>query len=173
MEDFRPMCTAGLKAPPDDKELSLWANDSGDFKKRSAAIIYLAEKESPSLKDAANKASKDPYWQVRMASVLAENIKPGTLTAESRAGLEKDHVYYVKVGVSGVLSHHSRLEDMSVREIEFLHRKGITSSIDKRPENPDDFFSLIRGFISSSQQEYLLLLAEYFITDVYVGMVDG
>jgi len=167
LEDFRPMFIGSLSAPEDDKTLIDWSNDSNDFRKRSSAIIYLAEKGSPLLKDFANRACKDPYWQVRMSSAMAEYIKPGTLTNENRALLEKDHVYYVRAALINITL--GRLEDMAVKDIEFLHGKRISSSPDRKPEKPDDFLSLIRGFISTYEREYLLLLAEFFKTDVAVS----
>lgn len=72
-EDFRPMFLV-KKLPKDEATLIRWAEDK-NFRKRSTAVILLAEKNSNRLSDVANKLAGDAYWQVRLAVACAELLK--------------------------------------------------------------------------------------------------
>lgn len=165
-QDFRPMLLGEETPPRDDRGLLAWAEDE-DFRKRSAGVVLLAEKGSPSLAEAANRASGDPYWQVRMASAVAEVLRPGTLSPANRALLEQDHVYYVQAMLK--MPSAGRLVDLTPQGIEALKPRGRISSPDHKPNDADEFFSLIRGFIPSAEKDYLLTLAEFFETGIMVS----
>lgn len=170
-EDFRPMFFGNEKPPESEGELLSWTNDGKSFRKRSAALITLAEKGSTKLTDSANRLCGDPYWQVRMAAACSELLNPGTLSPANKALLEGDHVYYVqailKMPSDGRLSD-GRLVDLSHDGLEELKRVGLTSDVKNNPEKADNFFDLVKGFLPSDEREYLLTLAEFMKTEVAV-----
>ena len=59
IQDFRPMFMGSEKPPSDGPGLSAWLADPNSFRRRSAALITMAEGNLPSLKEAAGKASAD------------------------------------------------------------------------------------------------------------------
>ncbi len=164
-EDFRPMFLGNEKPPESEGTLLSWTNDEKNFRKRSAALITLAEKGSTKLTDAANRLCGDPCWQVRMAAACAELLNPGTLSPVNKALLEGDHVYYVQA----ILKMDGRLVDLTHDGLEELKRGGLKSDVKSRPEKADNFFDLVKGFLPSGEREYLLTLAEFMKTEVAVS----
>jgi len=156
---FRPMLTGTLKIPAEESQLIQWTEDR-DFRKRGAGIIGLAEKGSSALGEVANRASRDPYWQVRMAAAMAETLHPGTLTSINKEYLSKDHVYYIRAFFN--MPVKERLVDFHPEEIDRLN--GYI-----RPGEGEDFFNLLRDFIPPPDREYILILAEYFMRDIAIG----
>jgi len=165
--DFRPMFLGELKVPSDGPELLSWLNDNKEFRRRSAALITLAEKNSPGLGDAANKACGDKYWQVRMAAAASELLRPGTLSPANKALLEGDHVHWVQSLLK--MPHAGRLADLGPDGLEALRTEGKRSDPKKMPDRPDNFFDLLKGMIPSAEKEYLLVLGEYLGTDITVS----
>ena len=74
--DFRPMFLGDEGHPADEAGLIAWAGDKGNFRRRSAAVVLLAEKGSAGLSDPANAACADSYWQVRMARRVRGDATP-------------------------------------------------------------------------------------------------
>ena len=163
LNDFRPMFMGQEEIPEDEKTLISWLDDSENFRHRSAALITLAERGYARLADAANRAYADPYWQVRMAAAGAEFLKPGSLTPANRALLEQDHVYWVQALLK--MARSGRLVDLGPQGLEELKKEDIRSAPENRPDGPDDFFDLIKGYIPFAEKEYLLTLGEYLGTD--------
>jgi hypothetical protein len=164
-QDFRPMFMGSEKPPGDVSGLSAWLSDAGNFRRRSAALIAMAETKAPGLAEAANKACGDTYWQVRMAAAACELLHPGTLSPGNRAVLEGDHVYWVQV----ILPPAGRLVDLGPAGLEKLRQRGSRSDPKVKPEGPDDFFVLLRGFVPDPEAEYLLTLGEFLGTDVVIS----
>ena len=162
-QDFRPMFMGQEKVPDDEKILVSWLDDDENFRKRSAALIALAERGYARLADAVNKACADPYWQVRMASAGAELLNPGCLSPANKALLEQDHVYWVQALLK--MTKSGRLVDLGPQGLEDLKNEGIKSDPENKPDGPDDFFDLIKNFIPFTEKEYLLILGEYLGTD--------
>ncbi len=162
-QDFRPMFLGNYKVPDDEKTLVSWLKDEGNFRKRTAALIKLAERGYDNLPDAVNESSADPYWQVRMAAAGAELLKPGSLSPVNRALLKQDHVYWVQALLNMPCS--GRLVDLGPQGLETLQEKGRIQDHENRPNGPDDFTDLIRGFIPAAEKEYLLTLGEYLVKD--------
>ncbi|MGD9159419.1 MAG: SUMF1/EgtB/PvdO family nonheme iron enzyme [Desulfobacteraceae bacterium] len=160
-KDFRTMFMGDQTVPDDEETLISWLEDEGDFRKRSAALITLAERGYKQLSDAANNACADPYWQVRMAAAGAELLKPGSLSPASRVFLEQDHVYWVQALLS--MPNSGRLVNLGPTGLEEL--KGIKSDPENKPDGPDNFFDLIKVFIPAAEKDYLLTLGEYLGTD--------
>lgn len=167
-EDFRPMFMGDKRPPSTDTGLKEWLED-GDFRKRSAALITLAEKGSPLLKDAANKACGDAYWQVRMAAAACEMLRPGTLSPANRAMLEDDHCLWVAALLK--MPKSRRLAELGPAGLEELREmpSGRLSDPDHRPEVPDDFFEILKGLVPTGEREYLLTLGEFLGTDIVVS----
>lgn len=164
-QDFRPMFLGNEQPPENEVDMLAWASDKDNFRRRSAAVILLAEQNSVWLGDVANKASRDDYWQVRMAVAAAEYLCPGILSPANKALLEDDHTYWVQALFK--LPHADRLADLLPRELEEL--KGMVFYEDQRPEGADDFFALIKGFLPAAERDYLLNLGEFFGTEVMVS----
>ena len=161
-QDFRPMLTGDGKGP------DTGADDG--FRKRCAEIIRLAEQGSPALSDAANKACGDDYWQVRMAAAAAEFLRPGTISPANRALLEQDHVYWVKAMLKAPLQHGGRLVDLGPEGLERLGEEEMRpSTSDKRPQDADDFFSRIKGFLPDVERQYLVTLGEFLEREIEVS----
>ncbi len=110
-QDFRPMFLGDEAPPTDEAGLVEWAKDTSLFRRRSAAVIVLAERGSSRLGEVANAACADPYWQVRMAAACADLLRPGTLTPANRAALDRDHVYWVQAVFKGDLGQRLRISD--------------------------------------------------------------
>lgn len=160
-KDFRPMFIGDQKVPDDEETLISWLEDEANFRKRSAALITLAERGYKQLSDAVNNACADPYWQVRMAAAGAELLKPGSMSPVNRVFLEQDHVYWVRALL--IMPYSGRLVNLGPQGLEDL--KGIKSNPENKPDGPDDFFTLIKRFIPFAEKEYLLTLGEYLGTD--------
>ncbi len=161
LRDFRAMFM-GNQAMPDDEEMLIsWLEDEEDFRKRSAALITLAERGYNQLPDAVNNACSDPYWQVRMAAAGAELLKPGSLSPPNRVFLEQDHVYWVQALLN--MPNSGRLVNLGPQGLEEL--KAIKSDSKNKPDGPDNFFNLTKRFIPEAEKEYLLILGEYLGTD--------
>jgi len=165
-QDFRPMLLGEEKPPEDERTLLAWTEDKS-FRRRSAACVLLAERGSSNLPEVANRASGDPYWQVRMAAAVAELLRPHTLSPTNKALLEEDHVYYVQAILK--MPSAPRLIELSPEGIETLKEEGKISDPSHKPEDADNFLSLIRGFLPSAEREYLLLLAEFLETGIMVS----
>ncbi len=161
LQDFRPMFMGDEKVPADDKTVVSWLEDEENFRKRSAALITLAERGYNQLPDAVNKACADPYWQVRMAAAGAELLKPGSLSPVNKILLGQDHVYWVQALLN--MPDSGRLVDLGPQGLEEL--KGLRSDSRNRPDGQDDLFALIKGFIPAAEKEYLLTLGEYLGTE--------
>lgn len=156
----------GGETPPDDEaSLLAWAGDGGNFRRRSAAVTILAERGYVGLSDAANSAVGDAYWQVRMAAAVAELLRPGTLSPANKALLAEDHVYYVQA-IQKMPSASRNLAAMTKKELEALHEKIAVSDPKQRPPDADNFMELIEGFIPTADREYLLILSEFFATEI-------
>ena len=160
-KDFRIMFIGDQKVPEDEETLLSWLGDEGDFRKRSAALITLAERGYKQLPDAVNDACSDQYWQVRMAAAGAELLKPGSLSPVNKVFLEQDHVYWVQALFN--MPYSGRLVDLGPQGLEEL--KGIKNDSRHKPDGPDDFIDLAKRFISVAEKEYLLTLGEYLGTD--------
>ncbi|WP_373500166.1 HEAT repeat domain-containing protein [Desulfococcus sp.] len=168
-QDFRPMLMGSKKPPGDAGGLNSWLSDAGNFRRRSAALIHMAETSVAGLKEAANRACGDGYWQVRMAAAACELLHPGTLSPANKALLEDDHVYWVQTFLKMPLGPGpGRLADLGPDGLERLRRLGRRSDPKVKPEGPDDFLDLLRGLIHDSEAEYMLTLGEFLITDVVV-----
>ncbi len=159
-KDFRQMFTEGLEIPDDEELLVSWLDDE-KFRKRSAALITLAERGYKQLSDAVNSACADPYWQVRMAAAGAELLKPGSMSPANRVFLEEDHVYWVQALLN--MPYSGRLVNLGPQGLEEL--KGVKSDSGHKPDSPDNFIDLIKRFIPGAEKEYLLTLGEYLGTD--------
>ncbi len=162
-KDFRPMFIGQEKVPDHEKILVSWLEDRENFRRRSAALVTLAERGYDRLTDAVNKACADPYWQVRMAAAGAELLKPGCLSPANRVLLEQDHVYWVQALLK--LDKPDRLVDLGPQGLEELKREDNRSYPEHKPDVPDYFFDLIKIFTPFAEKEYLLTLAEYLGTD--------
>jgi hypothetical protein len=136
------------KPPGDMAGLNAWLSDAGRFRRRSAALISMAEGNTDGLKEAANHACKDAYWQVRMAAAACEFLHPGTLSADNMALLKKDHVYWVQA-LFRMPAGASRLVELDPAKLENLRRFRQKSDPKVKPEGPDDFLICFRalGFI--------------------------
>ncbi|MFH1562218.1 MAG: hypothetical protein ABIF11_02185 [Nitrospirota bacterium] len=186
-QDFRPMLLGSEVLPEDEATLFAWVDDRTNFRQRSAAIILLAEKghaktdvpnkasgnytpPAPSqegiikMSDVANKASGDPYWQVRMASAVTEMLKPGTLSPANKTLLENDHVYWVQTILK--MPQSGRLVELTPKGLEELSKAGNRSNPKQKPPDAENFFNLIKGFLSSAEREYLRTLSEFWATDI-------
>ena len=167
-EDFRPMFMGDERPPSTDAGLKPWLEDNR-FRRRSAALITLAERGSGLLKDAANKACGDPYWQVRMAAAACEMMRPGTLSPANRALLEQDHVVWVAALLK--MPKSRRLAELGPKGLEELREmpSGRLPDPDHRPGGPDDFFEILKGLVPTGEREYLLTLGEFLGTDIVVS----
>lgn len=163
--DFRPMLIGGETPPDDEASLLVWAGDGDNFRRRSAAVTILAEKGYAGLSGAANSAVGDAYWQVRMAAAVAELLRPGTLSPANKALLAEDHVYYVQA-ILKMPSARRNLAAMGTKESEALHEKCTVSDPKQRPQAADNFMELIKGFVPTAEREYLLILSEFFSTEI-------
>ena len=166
-EDFRPMFLGEHNPPSTEAELQAWLSGS-DFRKRSAALITLAEQGSRLLNDAANKACGDPYWQVRMAAAACEVLQPGTLSPANRALLEQDHVVWVAALLKMPRKNRSLFE-LGPQGLEELKDVGTLLSPDCKPDGPNNFFEILRALVPTAEREYLLTLGEFYGTDVVVS----
>ena len=128
VQDFRPMFLGDEAPPTAEAGLVEWAKDTSRFRRRSAAVILLAEMGSSRLGEVANAACADPYWQVRMAAACADMLRPGTLTQANRAALDRDHVYWVQAVFKGDLGQRLRISDPK-----------------SKPSSAETFFDLMRG----------------------------
>ena len=159
--DFRPMFMGDQTVPDDEEMLISWLEDEGNFRKRSAALITLAERGYNQLSDAVNKACADPYWQVRMAAAGTELLEPGSLSPLNKVFLEQDHVYWVQALLN--MPNSGRLVNLGPQGLEELKR--IKNDSKNKPDGSDKFFDLIKLFIPAAEKEYLLTLGEYLGTD--------
>lgn len=164
--DFRPMFLGDEGHPADEAGLIAWARDKGNFRRRSAAVVLLAEKGSAGLTDPVNAACADPYWQVRMAAACAEMLRPGILSPANRALLENDHVYWVQAVLK--TAKGGRLSELGPEGIDRLKERTALSERSRKPAGPDDFLTRLKGLIPDAEREYLLTLAEYLMRDVAV-----
>ncbi|MEW6418554.1 MAG: HEAT repeat domain-containing protein [Nitrospirota bacterium] len=164
--DFRPMFLGSEPLPEDTNKILAWLIDD-NFRRRSAALILLAEKGSPSLPDAANSASGDPYWQVRMAATAAELLNPGTLSPANRALLEADHVYWVQSLLKTPPAR--RLTEIGHAGFEKLKEETRLSSVSNKPQDADNFFDRIKGFVPDAEREYLVTLGEFLTREIEVS----
>ena len=165
-QDFRPMFLGNESPPAGDAGLMAWLEDMNNFRRRSAAIVLLAEKKSSGLPEAANSACGDPYWQVRMATAVAELLRPRTLSPANRALLENDHVYWVKAILK--MPRAGRFVDIDPESFEKLKRESVPSNPGHKPQDADNFFDLIKDTIPTIEG-YLLTLAEFLGTGVTVS----
>lgn len=165
--DFRTMFLGSETPPQDDAGLSSWLQDNNNFRRRSAAVIKLAEKGSPHLADAVNRACADSYWQVRMAAAAAELMRPGTLSPANRALLENDHVFWVQAMLK--LPREGRLTELVPIGLEELRRAGERPDPARVPKDADNFFDLIKRFIPLAEKEFLLMLGEFLGTEITVS----
>ena len=164
-QDFRPMFLGDEEPPEDETGMLAWAADKERFRRRSAAVILLAEQNSPWLVNIVNKASSDEYWQVRMAAAAAEHLRPGSLKPANKKRLKGDHNYWVQALLN--LPSGDRLRDLSPQGIEEL--KGTVYYEDQRPEDADDFLALIKGFLHTAEREYLLTIGDFFETEIMIS----
>jgi hypothetical protein len=158
-QDFRPMFFTGENLPENEMELVAWAQNKNNFRQRSAAVIAMIERGSPNLKDVANRACVDEYWQVRMAAAAAEMSHPGTLSPSNRALLSKDHVYWVQVLLN--IPSDGRLCDLSPADLDAYRKGGPVTEHRNKSEKSDNFYTRMTAFIHPSVREYLLTLDEY------------
>ncbi len=165
--DFRPMFFGGEKPPENENVILAWSRDREHFRRRSAALIILAESRAPVLADAANTACRDDYWQVRMAAAAAELLRPGTLTPANRALLEQDHVCWVQALLK--LPGGGRLCDLGPAGVDALQAGTMPSGPKQKPNRPDNFLDRVQSLLSSSERDYLLTLAEFLGTEVEVS----
>ncbi len=165
--DFRPMFFGEEKPPENENDVLPWTRDRENFRRRSAALIILAESGSPALADAANTACGDDYWQVRMAAAAAELLRPGTLTPANRALLEQDHVYWVQALLK--LPGGGRLCDLGPAGVDALQAGTTPAGPEQKPDRPDNFLDRVQSLLSSQEREYLLTLAEFLGMDVSVS----
>lgn len=176
--DFRPMFFHNGQVPQAEEDLPAWAADDKNFRKRTTALIVMAESGSPALEDAANLACSDACWQVRMAAAAAELLRPGTLSPSNRALLAEDHVFWVKALLN--LPADGRLSGLGPAGLEILNEGGEVSGPAKKATEPDDFMTRVKGLLSAPEREYFLILGEYFSTEgefsedshVEAGMAD-
>lgn len=166
-QDFRPMFLGGESPPKDETTLLSWVEEKDNFRRRSASVILLAERGSPKLPAAANKASGDAYWQVRMSAAAAELLRPGILSPANKALLGQDHVYWVQAIMK--MPQAGSFAEITPEAMEELKRIGKRTDPKVKPTDADDFFTLIRGFIPTVDRQYFLTLAEYLTTDVMVS----
>ncbi|HEB99460.1 MAG TPA: hypothetical protein ENJ05_08140 [Thiotrichales bacterium] len=165
--DFRPMFLGDETPPQYPAGLRRWAKDRDHFRRRSAAVILMAEGGLDGLAEVANAACADPWWQVRMACACAERLRPGILSPANRAALEQDHVYWVRASF-GIPAVGDRLVDLGPQGLEILSRGGTTGP-GQRPEAADDFFERVQGFLPTAERDYLLTLGEFLGTEVSVS----
>lgn len=176
--DFRPMFFGNEQPPSKEEDLLAWLTDDKNYRRRSAALILLAENGSSALPDAANSACNDAYWQVRMAAAAAELLRPGNLSPANRALLFDDHVFWVQALLK--LPAGGRLSELGPAGLEMLRQDSEFSGPDKKPSEPDNFMTRIRGLISPPERDYFLILGEYLSTEgeffeeghVDAGMMD-
>jgi len=154
--DFRPMLLGEEAAPGDDAGLLRWLEDKQSFRRRSAAVVLLAERGSEKLAGAADKASADDYWPVRMAAAVAEALRPKTLSSASRSRLENDHVCWVQA----VLSAPRDLAETDSAQKDAM-RRSAASGPSGKPDRPDDFYSRIYGVLPTVLQEYMAIVADF------------
>jgi hypothetical protein len=157
-KDFRPMFFNEVP-PIDERNPSGWLEDSHSFRRRGAALISLAENSSSLLKEAANVACADEYWQVRMAAGIAEILVPGTLYQKNREKLEEDHVYWVQALFK--LPKNDRLHSFTPNNIERLSETTLKHK---------SFYDTIRFFLQDSERTLFLYIADYFATDSIVSI---
>ncbi len=162
-KEYRPILMGGATPPQNEKGVLAWADDEYDFKCRGAAIIALAERNSPKLSEVANRASTDVYWEVRMAAAAAELLHPGTLSQENKTLLEKDNIYWVRSLL--ILPTSGRLIDLTPAELEKIKLKKPAPG--NRPYDPESFFGMTMEINPAA--EYLLTLAEFLGVDVDVS----
>ncbi len=162
-KEYRPILMGGTTPPQNENGLLAWAEDEYDFKCRGAAIIALAERNSPKLPEVANRASTDVYWEVRMAAAAAELLHPGTLGPENKELLEKDNIYWVRALL--ILPTSGRLIDLTPTELEKIKLKKPAPG--NRPYDPENFFGMTMEINPAA--EYLLTLAEFLGVDVNVS----
>jgi hypothetical protein len=162
-QDFHAMFFGNEKPPAEEKDILAWSKDGKNFRRRSAALILLAENGSPALPDAANSACADVYWQVRMAAAAADLIRPGTLSPANRALLSGDHVFWVQALLN--LPADCRLSGLGPAGLEMLRKDDELSGPTNKPSGPDNFLSRIRRMAVRQEREYLLILGEYFSTE--------
>jgi hypothetical protein len=158
--DFRPMFMGSEKPPQSPAAVRAWLTD-GSFRRRSAALITMAEANAPGLGEAANTACADDFWQVRMAAAAAEMLHPGTLSPANKALLAQDHVHWVQALLQ--MPAGSRLVDVRPDDLEKMKNRGLKSRPDQKPAGPDDFFELLAGLVGADA-DYLLAMAEYLET---------
>jgi hypothetical protein len=164
--DFRPMLMGTEKLPDDASGLDVWLADQSSFRCRSAALIAKAEGNLQGVKEDANTACKDAYWQVRMAAAACELFHKGTLSPSNRARLENDHVYWVQALLRMPIAE--RLVDLQPGDLKKLKQSGRKSDPKERPYSPDNFYDLIHDLVPDFRAEYLLILSEFLSTDVEV-----
>jgi hypothetical protein len=167
-QDFRPLFMGSENPPNHASGLNAWLTDRGSFRHRSAALIVMAEGNMSGLKEAANNACGDAYWQVRMAAAACELMHPGTLTSHNRALLENDHVYWVQALLK-IPAGSGPLVELGPAELEKLRLRGHKSDPKVKPKAPDNFLDLVRGLMPDPETEYLLTLVEFLGTDVVVS----
>jgi hypothetical protein len=169
-QDFRPMFMGSENPPGDPSGLSAWLVDQKSFRRRSAALMKMAEGNLPGLKDAANKACGDTYWQVRMAAAACELLQPGTLSTATRSLLENDHVYWVQALLKmPEVKRAERLVGIDPVGLAKLKQNGNRPDPKIKIEGPDNFIDLMRGPNAYQEREYLLTLGEFLGTDVVVS----
>ncbi|MCP4690159.1 MAG: hypothetical protein GY859_19055 [Desulfobacterales bacterium] len=162
-KEYRPILMGGKTPPLNEKGLLAWTEDEYDFKCRGAALVALAERNSPKLSRAANRASSDVYWEVRMAAAAAELLHPGTLSPENKELLENDNIYWVRSLLALPIS--GRLIDLTPAELEKIKLKKPAPG--NRPYDPENFFGMTMEINPAA--EYLLTLAEFLGVDVDVS----
>ncbi len=165
--DFRPMFFGEETPPENENVIFAWTRDREHFRRRSAALIILAESGAPALADAANIACGDDYWQVRMAAAAAELLHPGTLAPANRTQLEQDHVCWVQALLK--LPTGGRLCDLGPAGVDALQVGTMSSGPEQKPARPDNFLDRVQSLLSLREQEYLLTLAEFLGMDVSVS----
>ncbi len=165
--DFRPMFFGAETPPENESDVLAWTRDREHFRRRSAALIVLAEAGSPALAEAADIACGDDYWQVRMAAAAAELLHPGTLTPANRARLSQDHVYWVQALLR--LPAGGRLCDLGPAGVDALQTGTMPSGPEQKPDQPDNFLDRVQSLLSLQEREYLLTLAEFLGMDVSVS----
>ena len=170
-QDFRPMLLKGQTPPETEPQLLEWLRDRDDFRRRSAALLSLAERSSPCLADAANGACSDEHWQVRLAASLAELLRPGSLSPANRNRLLNDHVQWVGAVLN--LPKEDRLVEYGPEDLEWLAMSENAFSSSRKPSKPDGFYPVIEGFLPEARRAYLLALAEFFRMDVVVEEINA
>jgi hypothetical protein len=145
--------------PESEQELIGWANDKNNYRHRCAAIVALAEIPSLTIANIANAAINDPYWQVRMAVAAVEILLPGSLSTASKELLQNDHVYWVRSLLNlWCVSRFADLNLDALKQFE-LRGTGLVCRIDQ--QEADDFFTIIKGYLHTSQCDYLFILNGY------------